>query len=128
LVYLKIKSTKIPFFDDEILFTNYGLKHIFLDSNNEYRKLDEIQNRIKIFTFLPRLLTLPTSNQEIRLVEKARKLIRYWAFVYDYVSAQQSFRLKLIVRQIEDNSKEFASVMQIPQTKFKPPIKEADKS
>ena len=40
--YIKTKSVFIPFFNEFIHFNNYGLKHIFLDSNNEYRSIDEI--------------------------------------------------------------------------------------
>ncbi len=112
---MEIGYVKCPAFDGEkIYFTNRGFKHL-LFKDREYRSIPEQMRRINLLKRAPVILSSSQKHNAYREIKDRiqingqgkNSIVCFWSFSQNF----NGEKTIVIVRQINDESKHFFSIM-----------------
>jgi hypothetical protein len=119
-LYKSVNKIFCPYLKTHVYFNSLGFEHLLRKSWNRGRSMIEQYTRLKLFSVVPKILSICYTLQEyderdVLVREKSnsswllrRKKIYYFVFVV--LMREQNIRFKIIIKQTEGGEKFFWSI------------------
>ncbi len=121
--YEKIRKVYCPFFKESVHFNSKGLEHLIFKKWNKTRLIQDQFTRFKYLKYAPLIIENSKTLQGIKEVSaferikrnskwhQVLKQVTYYEFIAIVDIPNSKVRLKVIVKQVEDNERYFFSII-----------------
>lgn len=121
--YKTIGEISCPYFQEKIIFNAKGLEHLKFKSKNHARPIHDQYTRFKLFHLAPEVIRLSRTIQGIShtknfecmrsnaRTELVLKSVSYYEFIAILEDKLEKKRVRVVIKQIEDNPKYFWSII-----------------
>lgn len=117
--YQKIGQVYCPYFKEKVSFNAQGLEHLKFKQRGKARNLEDQYMRLKLIAFAPMILGVSTTLQGLLRTNVFERVKVYHRFdtvlksvnYYEFIAIIEKFRVKILVKQIEDGEKFFWSII-----------------
>ena len=117
--YKTIGEVKCPYFQEKIVFNTKGLEHIKFQTLRKARSRKDQYIRFRLVSLAPKIIQTSHTLQglSIRNVFEREKSHGHWqstmrsATYYEFVAVVNGYRVRVIVKQVENGPKYFWSII-----------------
>ncbi len=121
LFYQNIGQVYCPYFKEKVSFNAQGIGHLKFKQRGKARSLEDQYMRFKLIAFVPKILGASGTLQgllrtnvfeRVKIHSRTDTVLKSVSY-YEFIAIIEQFRMKILVKQVEDGEKFFWSIIPV---------------
>lgn len=118
-LYKSLGEVYCPYFKEKVVFNSYGLEHLKFKNRNKTRSQNDQYMRFKLLVIAPEVIKLTHTLQGVKETQHFEKirvhsrtdLVLKPVTYYEFVAIVKRVRVKVILKQIDNQERLFWSII-----------------